>query len=89
MPVVSWNLNQVAPLVKLQQKDRLIINVRVATEVLCKYKFQGVRKVVAWTANCIAKENDKIATAVDLNQDAKKRRKNTSDSTDSSKRQHK
>ena len=36
-----------------------------------------------------SKENEKITTAVDLNQDAKKRRKNTSDSTDSSKRQRK
>ena len=53
-------------------------------EVPCKYKFQGVPKVLAWIARCIAIENDKITTAVDLNQDAKKRRKNTSDSTDSS-----
>ena len=58
-------------------------------EVPCKYKFQGVPKVVAWIAKCIGKENDKITTAVDLNQDTKKRRKNTSDSTDSSKRQRK
>ena len=53
---------------------------------------QGSRfyiKVVAWIAKCIAKENDKITTAADLYQDAKKRRKNTSDSTGSSKRQRK
>ena len=42
--------------------------------------------MVAWIAKCTGKENEKITTAVDLNQDAKKRRKNTSDSTDSSKR---
>ena len=58
-------------------------------EVPCKYKFQGFPKVVAWIAKCIGKENEKITTAVDLNQDANKRRKNTSDSTDSSKRQRK
>ena len=49
-----------------------------------------VPKVVAWIAKSIAKENDKITTVVDLNQDAKTRRKNTSDggdSTYSSKRQ--
>ena len=40
-----------------------------------------------WIAKCIGKENEKIITAVDLNQDAKNPRKNTSDSTDSSKRQ--
>ena len=59
-------------------------------EVPRKYKFQlGVPLVVAWIANCIAKENDKTTTSADPNQDTKKRRKNTSDSTDSSKRQRK
>ena len=58
-------------------------------EVPCKYKFQGVPKVVAWIAKCIAKEKDRITTAVDLNQDAKNSAKEESDSTDSSKRQRK
>ena len=38
-------------------------------------RFLGVPKVVAWIAKCIAKENDKITTSADLNQDTKKRRK--------------
>ena len=44
-----------------------------------------VSKVMAAIPKSIGKENEKITSAVDLNQEAKKQRKNTSDSIDSSK----
>ena len=55
-------------------------------EVPCKYTLRGIPEAVAWIAKCITKENAKIRSAVDQNQDGKNRTNSASDSSDCSRR---
>ena len=58
MSVVSWNLNQLSSASCEVTGKRLNRGGSYGLEVPCKYKFQGVPKIVAWIEKCIAKEND-------------------------------
>ena len=59
-------------------------------EVPCKFTFQGIPELVVWIVKCVIKENAKIETAVNQNQDSgKKKRKSTSNFAYCSKTLHK